>query len=88
MKFLCEGSTNDVQSLFAGAPEDEPKFRSSEQFYFAMFHQQVDHNKETKLISPIAVAVNVGDPMLLEILLKSKRQIANNLKYRFDGCKH
>jgi len=27
-----------------------------------MYHQQVDHNKESKLISPIAVAVNVGDP--------------------------
>jgi hypothetical protein len=39
----------------------------------------VDHNKETKLISPIAVAVNVGDPMLLEILLKSKREITDNL---------
>ncbi len=39
----------------------------------------MDHNKETKLISPIAVAVNVGDPMLLEILLKSKREITDNL---------
>ena len=37
-----------------------------------MYHQQVDHNKETRLISPIAVAVNVGDPQLLTVLLKSK----------------
>ena len=72
MKFLCDGAVQEVHQLFSGAPEDDPKFRDSEQFYFAMYHQQVDHNKETKLISPIAVAVNVGDPQLLTVLLKSK----------------
>ena len=37
-----------------------------------MFQQQVDKAKESKLVSPIAVAVNVGDPDLLKILMDSK----------------
>jgi hypothetical protein len=40
-----------------------------------MFHQQVDKAKEQKLISPIAVAVNVGDPELLEILLDNLKNV-------------
>ena len=34
--------------------------------------KQIDTNKESKMISPIAVAVNIGDLELLSTLLKCK----------------
>jgi hypothetical protein len=37
-----------------------------------MFHQQVYYKKEQKVVSPIAVAVNVGDPELVELLFSCK----------------
>ena len=34
-----------------------------------MFHSRIDQAKDKKMLSPIAVAVNVGDPNLLNILI-------------------
>ena len=75
MKYMCEGYVEEVRKLFEGAPKDDMRFRDCKQFYFAMFHHQVDKAKEQKLISPIAVAVNVGDPELLEILLDNLKNV-------------
>lgn len=51
---------------------DDPKFLECSQFYFAMFTHSIEKNKEQKMISPIAVAVNVGDYELLDTLLNCK----------------
>ena len=85
MKFLCEGQSNEVRDLFIGIPEGDEKFTNNESFYFEMFHQQVYYKKEQKIISPIAVAVNVGDPELLAILL-SCMAIPMLIVYRSDQC--
>ena len=73
MKFLCEGQVVEVSELFAGIPQDNDNFTNNESFYFEMFHHQVYYKKEQKIVSPVAVAVNVGDPEILEILLSCKR---------------
>ena len=48
---------------------NNPKFLDSSYFYFSMFNKSIDKNKESKIISPLAVAVNVGDPDLVDFLL-------------------
>ena len=60
MKFICEGYTSEVKRLLNEAP-DEPAYLDCREFYFGMYMKSIEKSKETKIISPIAVAVNVGD---------------------------
>lgn len=71
MKFICEGYTSEVRRLLREAP-NEPSYLDSREFYFGMFMHSIDKNKESKMISPIAVAVNVGDYELVDELLNRK----------------
>ena len=68
MKFICEGYTSEVRRLLRDAPSD-PSYLDCREFYFGMFINSVEKNKESKMISPIAVAVNVGDYEMLDDLL-------------------
>lgn len=79
MKFICEGYTSEVKRLLREAP-DEPAFLDSREFYFGMFMHSIEKSKESKMISPIAVAVNVGDYDLVDELLNSNFKIAKLLK--------
>lgn len=69
MKYLCEGYVYEVKKLLENAPRGNPRFKNCEEFYFAMFSSNVERSKESRLVSPIAVAVCVGDPSLLESLI-------------------
>lgn len=71
MKLICEGYTSEVRRLLRDAP-DEPAYLDCREFYFGMFNHSIEKNKETKMVSPIAVAVNVGDYELLDDLLTRK----------------
>jgi len=71
MKLICEGYTSEVRRLLRDTP-DEPAYLDCREFYFGMFNHSIEKNKETKMVSPIAVAVNVGDYELLDDLLTRK----------------
>eukprot|EP00347_Sterkiella_histriomuscorum_P003332 403364693 len=74
MKFICEGYSSEVRRLLRDAP-DEPSYLDCREFYFGMFMHSIDKNKESKMISPIAVAVNVGDYELVDDLLNYLQNI-------------
>ncbi|CDW86950.1 ankyrin repeat protein [Stylonychia lemnae] len=73
MKFICEGYTTEVRRLIRDAP-NEPNYLDCREFYFGMFVNSVDKSKESKMISPIAVAVNVGDYEMLDDLLNLRKK--------------
>jgi len=71
LKLICEGETEAVRKLLREAPNANA-FLSSKEFNFHMFTHSVEKNKETKLLSPLCVALNVGDFELVAVLINCK----------------
>lgn len=69
MKLICENQVTDVAKLLATVKRSVDL--DCEHYYFTMHLQQVDKVKEKKVVSPLAVAVLTGNPLLLHSLLES-----------------
>ena len=65
---MSQGNSLKVKDLLSNAPAD-PKFNDFTQFQFRMFTTNVNKSKEEITVSPIALAVCIGDYGMLDSLL-------------------
>lgn len=83
MQLICKGQTDDVEELLKNAPAfvDQPQFTDARVYRFSMFSKEIDLKREDRSCSPLAIAVNVGDIRLVELLLTylSHVQVENGL---------
>ena len=71
MQLLCRGKTDEVERMLLNAPpfNEEPGFTDAAKYKFSMFNRKIQELRETKICSPLAIAVNSGDINLVEIVL-------------------
>lgn len=65
---MCKGLTVEVHRMLKQAPL-LPEFNDYSHFKFKMFHQNVNKQREGIFISPVALAVNIGDYAMVDSLL-------------------
>ena len=65
---MCKGRSLEVHRLLKQAP-NQADFNDAKTFKFKMFHQNLNKNREEIFITPIALAVNIGDYAMLDALL-------------------
>ena len=69
LEHMCKGNTIDVHRMLKQAP-DLPDFNDCGMFRFKMYHQNINKNKEEIFVTPLALAVNIGDYAMLDSILK------------------
>ena len=65
---MCKGLSVEVHRMLKMAP-NQPEYNDYAHFKFKMFHQNVNKQREEIFISPIALAVNIGDYAMVDSLL-------------------
>jgi hypothetical protein len=71
---MCKGNSVEVHRMLKQAP-DLPDFNDCGQFRFKMYHSNINKNKEEVYVTPVGLAVNIGDYALLDSLLKFLRNL-------------
>ena len=71
---MCKGRALEVHRLLKSAP-DQPEFNDAKTFKFKMFHQNLNKNREEIFITPVALAVNIGDYSMLDAILKTLQNV-------------
>lgn len=68
LEHMSQGHSIEVKDLLSKAPDD-PKFNDFTHFQFRMFSSNVNKSREEITVSPIALAVCIGDYGMLDSLL-------------------
>ena len=63
--------------MLANAPaySDNPGFTDARLYKFTMFKRDLGELKEDKVCSPLAIAVCIGDPQLVDVVLTHMNEI-------------
>ena len=71
MQLICKGQTEEIESLLASAPSfsEHPGFTDAAHYKFSMFKRDINELREEKVCSPLAIAVNSGEPRLVEVII-------------------
>ena len=67
LELMSAGQSKGVQDVLAKAPDDR-LFNDFNEFKFKMHQTNINRTREEVLVSPIALAVNVGDYAMLDAL--------------------
>ena len=54
----------------APSHSEQPGFLDARNYKFSMFKRDVSEVREEKVCSPLAIAINGGDPRMVEVLLQ------------------
>ena len=70
MQLICKGETVELENLLRTAPafKEYPEFTDYKTFKFSMFKKDVGEFMESKVCSPLAIAVCSGDLKMIELI--------------------
>lgn len=74
---LCLGQTESVERMLGNAPafSQSPGFTDARQYKFSMFRRDLGELREEKVCSPLAIAVCIGEPKLVDVVLTHMNEV-------------
>ena len=71
MQLICKGETQEMENLLRTAPvfKENPEFTDYKTYKFSMFKKDIGEFMESKVCSPLAIAVCSGDLKMVELIL-------------------
>ena len=71
MQLICKGQTEEIETLLSSAPSfaENPGFTDAVHYKFQMFQRNINELSEEKVCSPLAIAVNIGEPRLVDVII-------------------
>ena len=74
---VCLGQTESVERMLGSAPafSEQPGFTDARQYKFTMFKRDIGELREEKVCSPLAIAVCIGEPRLVDAILSHMSEV-------------